>query len=139
MGEESKTKALYRLKFEKGFVSLLILLVIIFLSWIGFEAFYKISSQERIIRYEAQRINASFLADNGLEWARALLTKDPTWEGGTKLFRNGKVEVEVEKEEQDYKVTSRSKSAGVIQVRYSSFSQGDNGVFVLISYRELFD
>lgn len=139
MEKESKTKASDRLNFEKGFVSLLILLVIIFLSWIGVEAFYKTSSQERIIRYEAQRIKASFLADNGLEWARASLTKDPSWEGGTKLFCNGKVEVKVEKEEQAYKIISRSKSDGAVQVRYGFLSQGDDGVFVLISYGELFD
>lgn len=117
---------------------MLVLLVIIFLSWIGFQVFCQVSSQERMVRTEAQRMKAVYLADSGLQWARFSLARDPAWRGGLKLLKNGKIEVEVEKEGQEYKVLSKSESAGTFQARYGIFFQDDKGIFVLKSYGELF-
>lgn len=139
MGKESKTKDLLRLKVEKGFISLLILLVVISLSWIGLGLFYQVSSQERIVRYEAQKIKALFLADSGLEWARHTLDKDPAWQGGNKLFHTGEVKVEVIKKDQEYRVISRAQADRSVQRRYGDFARADNGMLVLISYGEMFN
>lgn len=127
-----------KLRTEKGFVSLLVLLLIAFLSWIGFEVFYKVSSQERIVRYEAQKIKAIFIADSGLEWAKASLTKDPDWKGGTKIFTDGEVKVEIIKNVQGYRVIARSQSENTVQCRFGDFIDEIDKGLTLVSYGELF-
>ena len=124
---------------DKGFISLLILFVIFFLSWIGFQAFYKASSQERIVRYEAEKVKAIFLSDSGLEWAKASLIKNPTWKGGVRQFNNGKIKVEIIKNNQSYRVISRSESENAVQNRYGEFIEDNNKGLILKSYGELFN
>lgn len=137
LGKNYKAKDGSGLADSKGFISLLILLVMVFLSWAGYEVLSKASSQERIVRLEEQRIKALYLADSGLEWANAQLTEDPGWNGGQKQFREGKVKVEVQRNPQGFTVITKADSGKAVQKRYGFFSEQENGILVLKSYGEL--
>ncbi|HHV63645.1 MAG TPA: hypothetical protein GXX46_00990 [Peptococcaceae bacterium] len=143
MGKNNQTKNFFGLSChgERGYVSLLILLVLFFLSSVGYEVLAKAGSQERIIRYEAQRVKALYLADSGLEWARSQLAQDPSWPGGLKVLNSGKIEVEVSKkdDEEEYTIYSRSQCEGAIQGRYGVLAWDEKGVLVLLRYGELFE
>jgi len=123
---------------EKGFVSLLMLMVITFLSLAGLSGFYRACSQERMIRYEAQRIKTAYLADSGLEWAMASLSKDPSWKGGKISCGGGEIEVVTVRNTKDFLVTSRAEINGTKQGRYGEISV-DDGKYVLCGYGELFN
>ncbi|MGI6449528.1 MAG: hypothetical protein ACOX3R_04270 [Desulfitobacteriia bacterium] len=140
LGKDRQTKGLLGVRGPnaEGYVSLLLLLVLIFLSWIGSEALWKSGSEERIVRYEAQRMKASYLADSGLEWARSELVKDPFWRGGVKVFRSGRVEVDVSASEEEYTIISRSACDQAVQGRSAVLGFDENGVLVLFKYGELF-
>ncbi len=138
MGKDSEAK-MSTARIDKGFVSLLMLMIITFLSGVGYVSYYKASSEEKMIRYEAHRIKAVYLADSGLEWAMSSISKDPSWEGGSKLFGDGKIEVTVEKNSQGYKVISRSKYNETSQSRYGYLIADSNGGLVLSGYGEQYN
>ncbi|NLP43689.1 MAG: hypothetical protein GX351_03585 [Peptococcaceae bacterium] len=127
---------MFRLNSDKGYVSLLMLIVIVFLAGIGFNALYKANSQEKIIRYEADKVKAVFLADSGLEWAKASLLEDREWQGGTRFFTNGSIQVEAKKTTEGYCVMSVAQTGGARQIRYGDFIEKEDDL-VLIRYREL--
>lgn len=138
VGKNSEAKVKSSVYEQKGFVSLLVLLVLVFLSWKGFVVFYKVSSYERITRYEAQRIEASCAADSGLEWAEANLKRNPAWQGGSRHFAGGEITVEVVKKDQIYTVTSSSRQERTVQKKYGSYLQTGESL-VLIRYGERYD
>jgi len=127
---------MFRLSSDKGFVSLFLLMVIVFLAGIGSIGFYKVNSQEKIARYEAERVKAVFLADSGLEWAKASLVEDREWQGGTKFLTSGMIQVEVKKNSEGYSVQSMGRTLGAMQVRYGDFIERDDDL-ILIRYQEL--
>jgi hypothetical protein len=124
---------------ERGLVSLLILLVIVFISWKGTTVFYKVSSLERMTRYEAQMMKAAFSADSGLEWAKASLKKDPAWEGGSKGFGGGLIVVEVERRDKGIRILASAQIGETCQNRYGEYVAEEDGSLTLIRYGEFYD
>jgi len=123
---------------DKGFISLFILLVLVFLSWKGFLAFYKAGSYERMVRYETQRIKAACWADSGLEWAEAALKQNPAWPGGTRQFAGGEIVIQVKKTGQVYTITSGCKIEKTVQKKYGTYLLVEESL-VLIRSGELYD
>lgn len=123
---------------EKGFISLLILMVLVFLSWKGFQAFYKTASYERMVRYETQRIKAACWADSGLEWAEAAIEQNPAWPGGTRQYAGGEIVIQVKKTGQVYTITSSSKIDKTVQKKYGNYLLTEESL-VLIRSGELYE
>lgn len=134
-----KIKAMLIKDANQGFVSVLVLIVIIALSWTSTQSFLKAGAFERMVRYEAQRNKAGVLADSGLEWAMAALSKDPGWMGGTKVLPTGKVEVTVVKTDSNYTVNTRSEIGGAVQKRYGMLERSEDGGVTLQGYGELYN
>jgi hypothetical protein len=123
---------------EKGFVSLLILLVFVFLSWKSFQTFYKVESYERMVRLEAEKVKASYVAESGFGWALSMLKQDPLWAGGTRQMAGGIVEVVIQRDTQRYTIVAKAQMDNVVQKRCGEYRQ-ENGELSLIAYRELYD
>lgn len=128
---------MYRL--NKGFVTLLVMFVLIILSGIGWELYSKVNTHQRNVFHEAQKLQAAYLADSGLEWARYSLDRDPAWVGGTKKFRDGQVRVEVKTGNMGYQVSSRAEVGITVQKRSGVFASDANGVLMLTHYEERYD
>ncbi len=124
---------------QRGLVSLLILLVIVFICWKGTTVFYKVSSLERMTRYEAQMMKAALSADSGLEWAKATLKKDPSWEGGTKDFAGGFIVVEVKRKDEGIRILASAQIGETSQIRYGEYAMKEDGSLTLINYGDLYD
>ena len=128
------TKSLNR----QGYASLLILLVITFLLGVGSISYHKAQAQEKMANYEAHKIQAIYLADSGLEWAKANLTADPGWGGGSRDLGQGKIEVTVYRDTSVYQVISKSKFKDAGQSRSGYLILNDIGQLVISHYEELF-
>lgn len=125
-------------KKEKGFISLLVLLVLAVLFWKGSILFYKVGSQERMVVYESQKTRARILADSGLEWAKSALEADSSWTGGYKSMATGVLEVTVIPVPKGYSITCRTE-AGRARHSLSAEFVCENGCLVLESYKELYN
>ncbi|RNC29286.1 MAG: hypothetical protein AWM53_00639 [Candidatus Dichloromethanomonas elyunquensis] len=123
---------------NKGFVSLFILLILVFFSWQGISVFVKASSNERMARLEAQKLKASYAADSGLAYAKAVLRTDPEWNGGTKELTEGLIIIEVQQEEKEYTVSSRAQIGNSTQIRYGKYVSGEDGALILKEYGEMY-
>ncbi|NLI91856.1 MAG: hypothetical protein GX434_06490 [Peptococcaceae bacterium] len=124
--------------YEHGFVSLLIILVLAFLSWQGISVFAKTSSNERIARYEAQKLKAAYAADSGLEYAKSLLKQDPFWNGGIREFAGGRITIGVVRTVKEYTITARAEIGNSVQVRYGKFLRGEDNSLLPTEYGELY-
>lgn len=134
MGKASEAK-MPKNRLERGSISLLLLFIIFFLSSAGFLSFYKANSQSKMVRHEAQKIKARYLADSGLEWALASLNNDPNWAGGTLVLEEGTIEIKVQKSGSEYRIISTAQLMGSSQTSYGDYRF--NGTeFILICYGE---
>ncbi len=124
---------------DKGFVSLLILIILSALLWTGTLAFTKINSQERIIVYEGQKTKAMFLANSGLEWAKDNLTIDSSWGGGDISFVTGEIRVDVQIIPEGFRVTSRAESGRARHSVYGELVEDDDNNLILAKYGELYN
>lgn len=146
MGKDSAPESRCRLNSRRlagsrnnGYVSLLVLLVVIVLSWNGWEAFSKVHSQERMVDGEAWKMKAVFLADSGLEWAKSSLAEDPEWSGGVKVFDDGQVRVQAVKLGNAYRVIARGEAGEAGQKRFGVLEPDSQGILRLIRYEELYN
>jgi len=125
-------------KKEKGFISLLVLMVMAALLFTGTLVFYKVGSQERIAIYESQKIRARTLADSGLEWAKSALRADSSWSGGYKPMATGTLEVTVKPVPEGYTVICRTEAGRARHVVSGEFVR-EKDCLILISYREMYN
>jgi hypothetical protein len=123
---------------DRGFVSLLILLVLVFLSWQGIVVWIKAGANERMARYEAAKTQASFAADGGLEYAKACLRDDPDWPGGSRELAGGRVTVDVRRSDQDYDITSKAEIGSSVQIKHGIYARKEDGNLLLKTYEELY-
>jgi len=128
-----------RLQEEMGFVSVLILLVIAFLSWQGFLVFTQVDANTRMVQYEAQRIKTAYAADAGLEYAKGFLRQDPFWKGGMMSFAGGAVDIVVVRKDAGYRITSRAQIGNTVQKRFAEYEGGEQDNLILNDYGELYD
>ncbi|NLM22058.1 MAG: hypothetical protein GX207_10010 [Peptococcaceae bacterium] len=124
---------------QQGYVSLLILLVITFLVGLGNISYHKARAQEKMAVYEAHKVQAIYLADSGLEWAKANLTADPDWGGGSRDLGEGKIEVTVYKDTSGYQVISKSRFKETGQSRSGYLILNDTGQLIISHYEELYN
>ncbi|RJE48485.1 hypothetical protein A7K50_10815 [Dehalobacter sp. MCB1] len=140
MAKNCSCKKFFGLNRESGNVSLLVLLVTFSLSWIGVQTFILISSQERVVVYEAQKVKTAYMADSGLEYAKAVFARDPSWQG-TLQYDSGGVVVEIEgiRANDVTQITSRATMEKIKQCRYGELVLGEDGKFELAGYRYCYD
>lgn len=127
------------LKKDLGFISLLILLILVFLSWQGLQFYYKLYASEKMTRYEAERVKATFLADSGLEWGKYNLDQNTTWSGGSKTMTEGRIDVTVTQSNQEYRIVALAQVNSCIHKVYGVFQEMSDGNLHLIRYGELYD
>lgn len=123
-------------KGSKGFVSLLILLFLTVLAWMGLKAYFQVNNQGKITKYEAQKTKAVYLAEGGIEWAIACLENSSSWEGGKKCFLDGNVEVTVIKTAKGYRVVSLARS-GSAQRKIQADLEDSGSKLIISRYEEL--
>ncbi|UWG99358.1 hypothetical protein LPY66_12495 [Dehalobacter sp. DCM] len=124
---------------ERGFISLLVLLVTFFLSWIGMMTFMKVSSQERIVQYEAIKTQVAYAADSGLEIAEAQLSANTKWTGGVYDVADCEVCVCVEPQSEQFYITVSAQTRNVRQCRYGTLISNQEGEYVLSNYGILYE
>ncbi len=151
MGEESETAVsktgIEELKTERsqaegfikeGYISLLVLMVVAFLAGVGVIAYHKANSLETMAAYEARKVQAIYLADSGLAWAKANVASDPSWAGGSMDFGGGQIEVTVVTDGVHYKITARARLKETRQSRVGHFTADDHGKLIMNRYEELY-
>ncbi|MDJ0304981.1 hypothetical protein [Dehalobacter sp.] len=140
MAKNCSLKKFFGINWESGNVSLLILLVTFSLSWMGVQTFILISSQERIVVCEAQKIKTAYMADSGLEYAKAVLAHDPSWQGSIQYDSEGMVvEIEVIRANDVTQITSRATMGNMKQCRVGELVLGEDGKYDLTGYRYVYD
>lgn len=122
---------------QRGFVSLLILLVLTFLCWQGFTVFVKVDARAKMVQSEAQVIRASYAADSGLEYAKVFLKHDPTWKKAKLPLSGGEVTITVLERGLGFRITARAQIGKTVQMRYADYDQGGEGDWILKNYGEL--
>jgi len=124
---------------QQGYISFFILLIITFLVGAGYISCHKAQAQERMVDYEARKIQAVYLADSGLEWDRAALAANTNWAGGKMDFGGGEIEVSVIPSGSGYQVISKSKFGGAEQGRIALLTIDDEGQLIISVYEELYN
>lgn len=123
---------------QRGFVTLLMLLVLAFLTAQVFMLFIKVETRAKMVQYEAQQIKASYAADSGLEYARALLDKDTFWEEVVFPLSGGEVKIVLIEKAPGYRVTAKAQIGKIVQIRYVDYVQSE-GKWLMKDYGELYD
>ncbi|AFQ43022.1 hypothetical protein Desmer_0998 [Desulfosporosinus meridiei DSM 13257] len=121
---------------SRGYVSLLILLLLTLLAGLGMESYLKSNTENRMVKREVQSRQALYLAEGGVEWAKAHLTTNPDLRKGSLSLDNGQVDVQIELSGGDYKVTSKGLS-GLAVRKIEEHLELVNDSWVSKSYQEL--
>lgn len=119
-----------------GYVSLLILLLLTLLAGLGMESYLKSNTENRMVKREVQSRQALYLAEGGVEWAKAHLTTNPDLRKGSLSLDNGQVDVQIELSGGDYKVISKGLS-GLAVRKIEEHLELVNESWVTKSYQEL--
>ena len=119
-----------------GYVSLLILLLLTTLSGLGMEGYVKANAENRMVRRISQSVQALYVAEGGIEWAKAHLLVNSGLRRGSVSLATGRVEIVIELNGGGYKVTSVGRSGSAVR-KIEQVVQLDNGKWVLVSYQEL--
>ncbi|ADY56225.1 hypothetical protein Sgly_1929 [Syntrophobotulus glycolicus DSM 8271] len=77
-----------------------------------------------------------YLAEGGLEWAKASLSTNPEWSGGTMSYPDDEVKLSVKKNEEDYLVISEVES-GLARRKIQVTLQKREGNIEITRYEEL--
>jgi len=119
-----------------GYVTLLILLLLTTLAGFGTEVYLKANAENRMVKRETQSRQALYLAEGGIEWAKAHLLVNPELRQGNVALETGRVSIVIESIEGGYKVISKGRSGLAIRKIEETLQLGP-GNWVLISYQEL--
>ena len=121
-----------------GYVSLLILLLLMTLSGLGMEGYLKANAENRMVRRAAQSQQALYVAEGGIEWAKAHLLVNSELRQGTLTLTTGRVNIKIVLCEGGYKVTSEGKSGlAVRKIEQILQLDIDSGKWSLMGYQEL--
>lgn len=119
-----------------GYVSLLVLLLLTLFAGLGMEGYLKASSENRMVKRETQSRQALYIAEGGVEWAKAHLLSNPDLRRGSFSLNTGEVDVLIELYGGEYTVTSRGLSGLAVRKIEERLELVD-GVWVTKSYQEL--
>lgn len=125
---------------DKGFATVLILLLFATFSAFGFEAYLKAQTENKMAKREALSRQAVYISEGGLEWAKSELIKDPMFTGGTRPLGEGSVNVQILVEEGGYWVTSDAQK-GLARRKikvYISLDPLDHDLWVTSQYQEIY-
>ena len=120
----------------RGYVSLLILILLTTISGLGLEGYLKANAENRMVRREAQSKQALYVAEGGIEWAKAHLMVNPGLRSGSLSLDTGQVDIVIEASGGGYSVTAESHS-GLASRRIRVILQPVAGKLVLENYQEL--
>lgn len=100
------------------------------------ESYLKANAEYRMVKRETQSRQALYLAEGGIEWAKAHLLANPGLRRGSLSFDTGQVDILIELSGGEYKVTSTG-FAGLAVRKIEERLLMDNGTWVIMSYQEL--
>ena len=119
-----------------GYVSLLILLLFTTLAGLGTEVYLKANAENRMVKRETQSRQALYVAEGGIEWAKAHLLVNPGLSEGNVSLATGRAIIVIELNGGGYKVISEGRSGLAIR-KIEQTLQLDAGKWVMTSYQEL--
>lgn len=122
---------------EKGFASVLILILFATFSAFGLEAYLKAQTENRMAKREGISRQAIYTAEGGIEWSKAELLADPLFAGGRHQIGEGETDIQVTVGEGGYWVTSDAQY-GLAHRKLKVFLQLDQGRWVMSQYQELY-
>jgi len=103
------------------------------------EGYLKANAENRMVRRVVQSQQALYLAEGGIEWAKAHLLVNSELRRGSFSLATGRVDIvmeSIELNEGGYKVTSEGHS-GLAVRKIEEILQLDAGKWVMKSYQEL--
>ncbi|SHI17590.1 hypothetical protein SAMN02746098_02808 [Desulfosporosinus lacus DSM 15449] len=121
---------------QSGYLSLLLLLLLTLFSGLGMEVYLKANAENRMVKRETQSRQALYIAEGGIEWAKAHLLVNPELRQGSLSFDTGQVDILIEFSGGEYKVTSKGLS-GLAVRRIEERLELVNGTWVIKGYQEL--
>ncbi|MBP1759710.1 MAG: hypothetical protein H6Q63_627 [Firmicutes bacterium] len=119
-----------------GYVSFLILLLLTTFSGLGMESYLKANAENRMVKRETQSRQALYLAEGGVEWAKAHLLVNPGLRRGSLSLDTGHVDIVIEMSGGEFKVTSKGLS-GLAVRKIEERLQVENGSWIIKGYQEL--
>ena len=93
-----------------GFATFIIIILVLTLSGMGLEGYLKANAGLRMVKRQAQSHQAIYFAEGGIEWAKAQLLLDPSWQGGSRSIAEGQAKVNISKSGGGYWITSLATS-----------------------------
>lgn len=100
------------------------------------EVYLKANAENRMVKRETQSRQALYVAEGGIEWAKAHLIVNPGLRKGNISLETGQVSIVIELNEGGYKVISEGRSGLAIR-EIEQTLQLDDGKWVMESYQEL--
>ncbi len=100
------------------------------------EVYLKGNAENRMVKRETQSRQALYIAEGGIEWAKAHLLVNPELRQGSLSFDTGQVDILIEFSGGEYKVTSKGLS-GLAVRRIEERLELVNGTWVIKGYQEL--
>lgn len=100
------------------------------------ESYLKANAENRMVKREVQSRQALYIAEGGIEWAKARLLVDSELRQGSLTFETGKADVRIEASEEKYIVTSTGLSGEAVR-RIEARLELRDGTWVIKGYQEL--
>lgn len=100
------------------------------------ESYLKANAENRMAKRIAQSQQALYVAEGGIEWAKAHLRADSNLRQGSLVLATGQVAIRIEENGGKYKVTSEGHS-GLAVRKIEEILQLESGKWILTSYQEL--
>lgn len=122
---------------EKGFATVLVLILFATFSVLGLEIYLKAQAENRMSKREALSRQAVYISEGGLEWAKSELIKDPLFTGGERTLGEGTVVINVTSGEGGYLVTSDAHT-GLARRKIQAFLYRDKDRWIITQYQEIY-
>ncbi|KLU66350.1 hypothetical protein DEAC_c17490 [Desulfosporosinus acididurans] len=100
------------------------------------EVYLKANLEKRMVRRDTQSRQALYMAEGGIEWAKAHLLSDFGLRRGEVVFDMGRAAISIESSGGDYKVISEGRS-GLAVRKVEEILQEKTGKWIVKSYQEL--
>ena len=100
------------------------------------EGYLKANAENRMVKRITQSQQALYVAEGGIEWAKAHLRVNSELRQGSLVLTTGQVDILIEENGGRYKVTSEGHS-GLAVRKIEEILQLESGKWVLKSYQEL--
>lgn len=100
------------------------------------ESYLKANAENRMVRRETQSRQALYMAEGGIEWAKAGLLLNPELRQGSLTFEKGKTDIRIEAGEKGYIVTATGRSGEAVR-RIKVRLELTDGTWAVKGYQEL--